>query len=68
MCCSTIVTGGNAGPGFEAARDFAADQSTLIVVDWRDLALEEHAVEHRDAMACNATLRTFQMLESAKVI
>jgi NAD(P)-dependent dehydrogenase (short-subunit alcohol dehydrogenase family) len=68
MSCSTIGTGGNAGPGLEATREFAEDQATLIVVACRDFAIEKHIVEQLNAIGSNATLRTFQMLESAKII
>jgi NAD(P)-dependent dehydrogenase (short-subunit alcohol dehydrogenase family) len=68
MSCSTSITGGNAGVGFEAARAFAADQSRMVVAARRDLAIGKHTVEQFKAMGGNAASRAVQMLESAKAI
>lgn len=46
---SIIVTGGNAGLGFEAARNLARDHSNLVVVATRNPALGEGAIEQLKA-------------------
>lgn len=52
---SIIITGGNAGLGFETAKEIARDRSGMVVVACRNRALGEDVVERLRAMGGLAT-------------
>lgn len=54
MFRSIIVTGANAGMGFETAKDLARNRSTQVVVACRDAGLGKDAVEQIKASGGNA--------------
>lgn len=64
---SIIVTGGNAGLGFEAARHLARDRSRLVVIAARNPAFAEEAVAKLAAAGGHAAFLPLDLISQASV-
>jgi NAD(P)-dependent dehydrogenase (short-subunit alcohol dehydrogenase family) len=64
---SIIVTGGNAGLGFETAKAIVRDRSNLVVVACRNADLGHKAVEQLNAIGGTAAFLPLDLSDQASI-
>lgn len=64
---SIVITGGNAGLGFETAKAVAQDRGTLVVIACRDAELGRDAVERLEAPGGQAAFLPIDLASQASI-